>query len=64
MAKFKKSRKATKEWHKGITNIITCIDNNKLIIQFLDFVEETGDLTIQEWNFRDILLHHPQNILS
>jgi hypothetical protein len=35
-----------------------------MVIQFLDFIEEHRDLTIQEWNFKDILVKHLQDLLS
>jgi hypothetical protein len=30
----------------------------------MDFIEESRDLTIQEWNFKDVLVHHLQDLLS
>lgn len=39
------------------------IGYGKLIVQFLDFVEESRYLTIQEWNFRNIVLSKIQTLL-
>ena len=30
----------------------------------MDFIEESRDLTIQEWNFKDVLVHYLQVLLS
>ena len=40
------------------------IDKVELIIQLMDFIEESRDLTIQEWNFKDVLVHHLHDLLS
>jgi hypothetical protein len=34
-----------------------------MVIQLLDFIE-SRDLTIQEWNFKDIFIQHLQDLLS
>jgi hypothetical protein len=52
MEKFKKkTRKAINEWHRKLPSLNLMIDNIKLVTQFLDLVEESRDLTVQEWNF-------------
>lgn len=48
MARFKRTRKAIKEWHMNLPNLNKVIDNIKLVAQFLDLVEENRDLTVQE----------------
>jgi hypothetical protein len=35
-----------------------------LIIQFMALIEETRDLILQEWNFRNILSEHLQTLLE
>jgi hypothetical protein len=35
-----------------------------MIIQLMDFIEESRDLTIQEWNLKDVLVHHLHDLLS
>jgi hypothetical protein len=55
MAKFKRARKALSKWQKQLPKLANTIDNIKLIIQFIDLIEETRDLTVQELNLRDIL---------
>jgi hypothetical protein len=54
-SKLKASRKHLKDWQKSIPKLGTTIDNTKLVIQFLDLIEERRDLEIHEWSFRDIL---------
>jgi hypothetical protein len=64
MAKFKRARKAIHVWCKSLPNLAKLIDKVKLVIQLLDFIEESRDLTIQEWNFKEILLLHLQDLLA
>jgi hypothetical protein len=64
ITKLKSIRKALKIWHKGLRNITNTLEYTKLVIQFLNFFEEARDLTIQEWNFRDILLSRVQHLLN
>lgn len=54
-AKFKYLRAALRSWQKQLSNLKATIANIKLVIAFLDVIEEWGDLSVQEWNFRDIL---------
>jgi hypothetical protein len=55
MAKFKRTRKAVKLWHKRLPNLASTIENTKLVVQPLDYIEETRYLTIQERNFKDLI---------
>jgi predicted RNA binding protein with dsRBD fold (UPF0201 family) len=64
MAKFKRARKANQGWHKSLPNLAKLIDKVKMTIQLLDFIEESKDLTIQEWNLKDVLVHHLHDLLS
>jgi hypothetical protein len=48
MAKFKRARKALSKWQKHLPKLSNTIDSIKLIIQFIDLIEETRDLTVQE----------------
>jgi hypothetical protein len=40
------------------------IDNNKGIISFLDSLEETRDLSLEEWNFRKMIQEHLERLLE
>jgi hypothetical protein len=53
--KMKLSRKHLKEWQKNLPKLAKTIDNTKLVIQFIDLIEEHRDLEVQEWNFRRLL---------
>jgi hypothetical protein len=64
IAKFKRARKAIQVWCKSLPNLAKLIDKVKLVIQLLDFIEDSRDLTIQEWNFKEILILHLHDLLS
>jgi hypothetical protein len=67
-AKFKALRGALRNWQSQLSNLKSTIANIKLVISFLDLIEECRDLSLEEWNFRDLLnrklsdLLHQQNI--
>jgi hypothetical protein len=63
-AKFKMLRKVLRQWHAQISNMATTIQNNKMIVSFLDTLEEFRDLALEEWNFRKIVLDHLENLLE
>jgi hypothetical protein len=54
-AKFKSLRSNLKSWQSQLSNLKITIANVKLVISFIDAIEEWRDLSIQEWNFREIL---------
>lgn len=54
-AKFKALRSNLKSWQVQFSNIKKTIANVKIVISFLDAVEEWRDFELHEWNFRDIL---------
>lgn len=54
-AKFKTLRSNLKSWQAQMANMKRTIANVKLIISFLDSIEEWRDLALHEWNFREIL---------
>jgi hypothetical protein len=64
MAKFKRARKVINGWQKSLPNLAKLIVKTELIIQLMDFIEESRDLTIQEWNFKHSLVQHLQSLLS
>jgi hypothetical protein len=63
-AKLKTTRKYLKDWQKELPRLKKTADNTKLLIQFLDIIEEHRDLEIQEWNFRAILQQHLNTLLD
>ena len=68
-AKFKATRKALKDWQRSLPRIDKTIRDIKLLIEFLDNIEEHRDLSLEEWNFRELmqikvadLLHIQKNV--
>lgn len=51
-------------WHKKLPKLATTIENIKLSIQFMDIIEETSNLIMQEWNFIYILSDNLQCMLE
>jgi hypothetical protein len=62
--KLKNSRKCLKDWQKNPPKLAKTIENTKIVIQFIDLIEKHRDLEIQEWNFRDLLRQHLNNLLE
>lgn len=54
-AKFKALRSGLRAWQSSLSNLKSTISNIKLVMSLLDLMEEWRDLSLQEWNFRDIL---------
>lgn len=54
-AKFKNLRRSLKAWNKQIPNMFLVISNIKLILNFLKTIELLRNLTLPEWNFRNII---------
>jgi hypothetical protein len=63
-AKFKNLRRVFKAWKAHLPNLAAVIKTTKDVIQWLDIIEETRDLTLEEWNFRDILNSHLIQLLN
>jgi hypothetical protein len=51
-AKFKNLRRVLRSWHSQLSNLSATISNNKMVLAFLDNLEEFHDLSLAEWNFR------------
>jgi hypothetical protein len=54
-AKFKNLRKIFRNGQKSIPTLKTNITNVKDILLFIEIIEDYRDLTLAEWNFREIL---------
>jgi hypothetical protein len=52
---FKALRGAHRQWQAKLSRLKTTIYNVKVVLSFIDLIEEWRDLTIEEWNCRDIL---------
>lgn len=57
-AKFKSLRKTLKEWQASKTGLKTLTANTRLILQFLEVLGEYRDLSLEEWNFLNLLKSH------
>ena len=54
-AKFKITRKVLKEWQQSLPKIDKIVGHIKLLIEFTDIIKEHRDLSIEEWNFRELM---------
>jgi DNA-directed RNA polymerase sigma subunit (sigma70/sigma32) len=63
-AKFKALRKVLRQWQSQILNLGKTIENSKTIISFLDILEKSHDLSLEEWNFRVLLQEHLAKLLE
>jgi len=55
MAKFKNLRRVLKAWQKHISSLSANIDNVKLVLSLMELLEEHRDLSLEEWNFKNLL---------
>ena len=63
-AKFKLLRKKLKEWQAGKSGLKKLIANTRMVIQFLEVIEDYRDLLMEEWNFRERLKGHLLSLLE
>jgi hypothetical protein len=63
-AKFKIVRKVLKDWQRSLSKIDKTVRDIKLLIEFIDNIEEHQDLFIEEWNFRDIMQQKVAELLN
>jgi hypothetical protein len=62
--KFKIARKVLKDWQRSLPKIDKTVSDTKLLIEFIDNIEEHRDLSIEEWNFRDIMQQKVAELLN
>jgi hypothetical protein len=62
--KIEDRKKVSKGLEKELPRLKRTIDDTKLLIPFLDIIEEHKDLEIQEWNFRAIQQQHLNTLLD
>jgi hypothetical protein len=48
-------RRVLRAWQGQLSSLKANIENVKIILQFLEVLEDFRDLTIIEWNFRILL---------
>jgi hypothetical protein len=61
---LKKLRQVFREWQANLTSLAKTIEHNKLCLRFMDILEEFRDLSLQEWNFRQILKENLEKLLE
>lgn len=54
-ARLRNLRKTLKDWSHTLSNLKTNIDRVKLVLDFTNLLEDYRDLSLVEWNFRNIL---------
>jgi hypothetical protein len=54
-AKLKFLRRTLRAWQQNLSSLVNTIENNKLVLKFMDILEEFRDLSLEEWNFRQIV---------
>jgi hypothetical protein len=62
--KLKKLRQVFREWQANLSSLAKTIENNKLALRFIDILEEFRDLSLVEWNFRQVLKENFKKLLS
>jgi hypothetical protein len=64
VAKFKNLSRVLRLWYSQLANLSKTIESNKLMLQFLDAMEEFWDLSLEEWNFRALVRDHLGKLLE
>lgn len=62
-AKFKNLRRVLRFWQATLSGLKTMIQNVKLVLSFLELIEESRDLLLIEWNFKALLQEKLQTLL-
>jgi hypothetical protein len=62
--KLKNLRRVLRAWQGQLSNLNITINNNKVMLSFLDMIEESRDMTLKEWNFRKIIRDHLGSLLE
>jgi hypothetical protein len=63
-AKFKNLRRVLRSWQSNLSNLAATLSNNKLVLFLLDSMEEFRDLTLEEWNFRNLVHQHLESLVE
>jgi hypothetical protein len=61
ISKLKNLRIILRQWHAQLSNLNKSIENNKMVISFLDTLEEFIDLSLEEWNFQKLIHENLEN---
>jgi hypothetical protein len=63
-AKLKFLKKTLRDWQQNLSSLAKTIENNKLVLSFLDTLEEFRDLSLEEWNFRQVVKSNLEHLLE
>jgi hypothetical protein len=63
-ANFKNLRRILKFWQSQLSNLKVTVQNNKMMLLLLDLMEEHRDISLEEWNPRNIIHSHLENLLE
>ena len=63
-AKLKLLRQKLREWQAAKRGLHTTIANCRIALQLLESFEDFRDLSVEEWNFKDILKTHLSSLLE
>jgi hypothetical protein len=63
-AKHKNLRRVLRAWQLQLSNLSTTISNNKVVLSFLDMLEESRDLTLEEWTLEELFRNTLQTFWS
>jgi hypothetical protein len=64
MAKFKNLRRVLRSWQQHISSLSLLMEKIKVLLQFMEILEEYRDLSVQEWNFKAILKEKLSSLLD
>lgn len=63
-AKCKNLRKTLRSWSQKLSNIKKNLENVKNVLSLLEAIEEHRDLTVLEWNFKNLLIEKLNELLD
>jgi len=63
-AKFKNLRRNLKEWKRKLPNLANSIEKIKSVLHFLETLELFRDLSVLEWNFRNLVAEKLVSLLK
>jgi hypothetical protein len=63
-SKFKNLRKVLRIWQKNFSSLRKNLEHVKAILSLLEIIEESRDLTVLEWNFKNLLITKLNQLLD
>jgi hypothetical protein len=51
-------------WQQNLPSLAKTIENYKLVLRFLDILDEFRELSLEEWNFRHVVKSNLENLLG